>query len=418
MNRCAIVATHHKTGTGWMAQTFTAICKDLDIPLAEVKSEKANRPNDLTPPLVLLAPGSDFSGKEWLLENPEYRILHLIRDPRDVIISGMHYHRVATESQLHIPREKFGGLTYQQKLNSLETDKERYLFEMDNIAKYTASMMHNWNYGKAQVFECKYEDLIADTEMSLFTKIAEHLGFAEEELEQCREKFWRFSIFGGKNKLVGKTTKVRSGNARQWPTVFDRELGEAFLAQFGDVLSGLGYEKDNSWLEQLPLKTDTSPRDNLALLEATPKSDAPGKTERQNAAITYATVGERLEIYRLNKAEGQPFSFGRLGVVNLFTGEEYKPFLNSLSSKEKLEVEDCRKRAFAEYREIHAVNPSRLASNMLELAGTLEMGIAKLSPDEHARISLALQKLRQAIKTKAGDGERAEKAHPAVKPTR
>jgi hypothetical protein len=43
----------------------------------------------------------------------------VIRDPRDVIVSGANYHCKADEPWLHIPEKRFGGLTYHQKINSL-----------------------------------------------------------------------------------------------------------------------------------------------------------------------------------------------------------------------------------------------------------------------------------------------------------
>src|SRR5437764_4734607 len=116
MNRCAIVATHHKTGTAWMGGTFTAICSALDISFLKLRNADPPPQSSMHPPLVLFQPHSNFDGSEWLLESPEYRVLHLIRDPRDVIISAMHYHRVAKERQLHVRRRKFGDLTYQEKI--------------------------------------------------------------------------------------------------------------------------------------------------------------------------------------------------------------------------------------------------------------------------------------------------------------
>lgn len=252
MNRCAIIATHHKTGTVWMGTTFQAICRSLDIPLVNLIRSKLPKASDVKPPIVLFQPHSNFSGSQWLLENPEFRIFHLIRDPRDVIISAMHYHRHAKEKWLHLKRKTLGGATYQQKINSLSSDRERYQFEMENSSSNVIERMQNWNYARENAFECKYENLIVDEKTDLFAQILVHLGFSEAELEGCRRQFWRKSIFGKKAGRTGKTVHLRSGAARQWSSVFDRELAEAFLRRFGDVLVRLGYEKDDDWAAQLP----------------------------------------------------------------------------------------------------------------------------------------------------------------------
>ena len=252
MERCAVVATHHKTGTVWMNTTFRAICEALGIPFALIDLNTAVDPESCVAPMVFADSHSSFRHCRWMLADPRFRIFHLIRDPRDVIISGMHYHRTSKERWLFVPRAEFGGMDYQTKLNSLATDSERYLFEMANCGQKTLRRMLGWNYRRANGFECKYEDLVQDVDMSLFTRIATHLGFCEDELEVCRDVFWRNAMFGGKARRKGRIHHIRSGEKGQWRTVFDRCLGEEFINRFGDALVKLGYEEDNSWVGCLP----------------------------------------------------------------------------------------------------------------------------------------------------------------------
>jgi hypothetical protein len=249
MNECALVATYHKTGTVWMATTFRRICTALDIRFAQPK--KTGSP-DVTPPVVIFD-GRSFRRQDlrWLVEVDSFRIFHLIRDPRDVVISAMHYHRTSEEDWLHRPDEAFGGNTYQQALNRVADDRQGYIFEMDNITGMAIRNMLRWDYSRANSFECKYEDLIMDTQTELFGRVVRHLGFADAEIDICRKQFWDASIFGGKDRNR-KPLHIRSGAARQWPSVFDRGLGEAFVERFGEALVTLGYEPDNSWVSRLP----------------------------------------------------------------------------------------------------------------------------------------------------------------------
>jgi hypothetical protein len=256
MNRCAVIATHHKTGTVWMRDVFRDIAKELKIGFVYLTRKSVPKETNLAPPVVLLNDHADFSAMPWLLSGPDQRILHVVRDPRDVLISSMHYHRVAQESWLHVPRKAFEGLSYQQKLNSLRDDRSRYAFELKHSAGRTIDKMCRWNYGTANCFECRYEDLATDFEMKLFSEIVLHLGFAAGELEICRAHFWKNSLFGERG--IGDSPHVRQGATKQWLDVFDRELAMRFLHQFGNALTRLGYEADDSWIGRLKAESSNA----------------------------------------------------------------------------------------------------------------------------------------------------------------
>jgi hypothetical protein len=241
---CAVIATHHKTGTVWMRTIFEAIAKALKVKFVYMNRAAGLQQSKLKIPSIVLNDHSDFSTCAWMLDHPSCRILHLIRDPRDMVLSAMHYHRTAQEPWLHKAKQHFGGLTYQQKINSLPDDQSRYFFEMRNSAKRAIRDMRGWDYSRPNSMECRYEDLIADSEMKRFTEALTHLGFEEHELEICKALIRQHSLFGD----LGNHTHVRSGEARQWKSKFNKELAEKFLSVFGDVLIELGYEKDNQWV--------------------------------------------------------------------------------------------------------------------------------------------------------------------------
>ncbi|HTT98889.1 MAG TPA: sulfotransferase domain-containing protein [Rhizomicrobium sp.] len=253
MNTIAVVATHHKAGTVWMNATFRAIAEGLDIRFLSAMAFALLAEPERKPPLILTASHGN-ERHPGLFDREDVRIFHLIRDPRDLLISGMRYHRDAGEQWLLRAEQKFEGRTYREMLAACATERERYAFEMRNALTTTVAELSGWKYDRPNSLECRFEDLIRDTDRKMFSAIARHLGFSKEELPVCRRTFWRNAIFGGKakRKADGKLAHVRSGEPEQWRAVFDRRLGEAFLAQFGDVLINLGYEKSDAWLESLP----------------------------------------------------------------------------------------------------------------------------------------------------------------------
>lgn len=257
MNRRIVIATHHKTGTAWMGATFKAIGAAFDIPWFMVKRDNPEIAAASAPAILLDTHSRWYRVLSATHGQSGDRTMHVIRDPRDVIISAMHYHRVSEESWLHQPQAEFDRATYQQAINALADDRARYLFEMDNSAGLVIRNMAVWDYARDDCFECTYEALASDNDMSVFTAALTHLGFDEAELEECRHAFWRNSLFSGRPQARMKKRQrlqnhIRSGDARQWPAVFDRALAREFLARFGDVLVQLGYERDNAWIDDLP----------------------------------------------------------------------------------------------------------------------------------------------------------------------
>ncbi len=260
-----VVATHHKTGSVWMRTVFRAIGLALGVPFINPSKKALLHPASLPGAAILFSDHSDFSNCPWILDHPQSRILHVIRDPRDVIISAMHYHRHAKEAWLHTSRKGFGGLTYQQKLNRLQDDHSRYIFEMERTAKRVIRDMQNWNYSRPNSFECKYEAMVADDRMELITKILVHLGFEDHQLEASRRIFWENSLFG--NLKGSQSAHIRSGALRQWQVVFDEALAAVFVEKFPDALIRLGYESDNSWIDSIvrrcpPEQVDVNHRGN------------------------------------------------------------------------------------------------------------------------------------------------------------
>lgn len=245
-----IVATHHKTGTSWMASVFQGIARDLDVKFFVFRESHAHLDDPAAAPAIFFNDHSAFGERIALLDRPDIRIIHLVRDPRDAIVSAMHYHTHSNEPWLHKPYPRFDGQTYQEKLNSFDSYFDRCLFEMDNSAKHTINDMLAWRYDRSNCFEVRYEDLIGDVEMVLWNRIVEFLGFEADEIEVCRKNFWHFSLFGGMADV--KHPHLRNGKAAQWKDAFGRDLGNEFVRRFPDALQKLGYEDNHDWLDRLP----------------------------------------------------------------------------------------------------------------------------------------------------------------------
>ena len=66
----------------------------------------------------------------------------LVRNPYEIICSGMRYHQITDEKWVHVRNEKFNGMTYQKHLKSLD-DENKLMFEMNEKAKNTIHDIYN-----------------------------------------------------------------------------------------------------------------------------------------------------------------------------------------------------------------------------------------------------------------------------------
>jgi hypothetical protein len=244
-----VVATHHKTGTVWMDGVFKAIAGDLGARYVNFPAEREQLNGLGRGRFILLSYDSDFRNFPTLLDHKDVRILHLIRDPRDVVVSAMHYHKASRESWLHEPIPGYNNLSYQRALQNLPTKLAQYIFEMDNSSASTLRDMASWNYGRANCFEARYEDLRQDTRLVVWQRVMAFLGLDAREQAIGNRRFWQNSLFGGLSRLGNR--HVRSGAVAQWRREFTPELAAAFLKRFPSILQSLGYETCDAWAHEL-----------------------------------------------------------------------------------------------------------------------------------------------------------------------
>src|SRR5207249_3076035 len=110
--------------------------------------------------------GSPAGGADFLLFRSDgmnhvprargFRGFHVIRDPRDVVVSAYHSHRrshPATEEwrELNEIRERLNGMSFEAGL----------LWELENLAP-VFRQMQTWDYSSPHIREFRMEELIAN----------------------------------------------------------------------------------------------------------------------------------------------------------------------------------------------------------------------------------------------------------------
>ena len=180
------------------------------------------------------------------------RVVRIIRDPRDLIVSGLHYHRRGTEPWSRTRSPKRGdfdevnggipsGLLPGQTMQEFVTDADlptAMRAELEFRRPHLQSMMA-WDPSDRRVLTLRYEDILGH-EVAAFERIARHFELSEAEVAAARLGAAEFALGGAK----AQTGHVRNPKPRQWRDHFDHDLHDAFLSEFGPLLDAYGYPRN------------------------------------------------------------------------------------------------------------------------------------------------------------------------------
>ncbi len=184
---------------------------------------------------------------ELVLETlPTFTVVHILRDPRDVLVSRF-YHDLAYVSPAMIEIfTKKGSITGRLQRNRAWM---RPYFELRRDA-----LLHYFSQTEFLTERYRrvlYEDLLADTAGEI-ARVVDFLGCEcdEEELERIVHKYSFETITGGIQER--RDSFIRKAREGDWRTYFDRRLVDILGPEFLELVAALGYEKDSRWAEGLP----------------------------------------------------------------------------------------------------------------------------------------------------------------------
>ncbi|MBW1788267.1 MAG: sulfotransferase domain-containing protein [Deltaproteobacteria bacterium] len=243
--KLVIHCSHHRAGTVLLNNIFHSIAKRFEIPYQKCRQSELHAETELWM--------EEHSRVDFSVLNRPYIGSHIVRDPREIWVSGYFYHLKSTEKWLHIPKEEFGGRTYQETINALGQE-EGILFELNEATAYSLESMQNWNYNHPNILEIKYEDIMREFKKS-FGKIFTFYGLAD--VDEAVKVACGHNLKGLSNEsrdnYLKKLSKYSANHVHslyepgRWRTYLNDEHKEVFKEKFGDLLIMLGYETDSSW---------------------------------------------------------------------------------------------------------------------------------------------------------------------------
>ncbi len=170
-----------------------------------------------------------------------FRGSHVIRDPRDLVVSGYEYHLSTTEPWATAPDPRFGGFSYQSHLRGLD-EHDGLMAEVDWLSRETAPALRDWDYGQPEFLELRYEDVVAN-ERSAFGQLFGWYGFDQRAVAAGLDAVGRLSLRNG----GAKPGHARSGAPGEWRDRLGQDHLDRLAELTGDLVGHLGYEADPGW---------------------------------------------------------------------------------------------------------------------------------------------------------------------------
>lgn len=171
---------------------------------------------------------------------PGYALYFILRDPRDVVVSHVHY--VTEMAPEHIHHTYYQSLDgFAERLRTSILGRPEFANEFPDIRRrfdpYTSWL------DRPEVLTLRFEDLIRDRRSAL-SSILEHAqrrGFPLQIDHQSALHLLEGSID------PQRSPTFRSGRIGGWQAQFDEENKRLFKKVSGDLLIRLGYESDDDW---------------------------------------------------------------------------------------------------------------------------------------------------------------------------
>ena len=249
-----IAVTHHKCGTVLCHNVFRRVARILHL-----KFDGNAHPEQVIDEVDIFGDYRGIYRNVEKLTRP-YRGLHMIRDPRNVVVSGYLYHLQCTEEWALRPKKCYNNLPYQEYLKTF-TAEEGLIQEMLHVGAWNFRNMKEWNYNDPNFIEIRYEELMEDFSDKWKT-ILEFVRLPHASIcKNCFRLCMREADKENLQLLSAREIGERNERARKWsgPNInhpysrdrwkdyFTCKIKDKFKDLYGDILIRFGYEQDHNW---------------------------------------------------------------------------------------------------------------------------------------------------------------------------
>lgn len=245
-----VILTHHKTGTVFWRKVFQKVCKSYDLNFLNASQLDSSSNKNI----LKIATKNEWDvyfnrhGElpQAIRDCDDYAVVHSMRNPAQIIYSSVKYHKDSTEEWLHLPKKQFDGLTYQQKICSLESFEDQLIFEISHASGRVIKRMVNLSKSR-DFFHVDIDLLSSDINMNTCRTLYYYLRLEEigisirKWMEIVRSNsLWFDENAAGKHQRTSQKERksdVIASFGKRSRNAFKKRLGEnLFTATFIDEL--------------------------------------------------------------------------------------------------------------------------------------------------------------------------------------
>ena len=176
-----------------------------------------------------------------------FRLVRFVRDPRDLIVSGYHYHKRGAEPwfrhvsptpaywaaiNANVPAGMPPGVSYAEYLSGLNVE-DGLLAEIE-FRRFHLESLRQWPQDE-RIRVYRYEDILGN-EAAVFADIFcfYELSLLERKLASRLADFYAL-------RRRGNDAHIRNPQPGQWHELFTQRVENEFNASYGDSVALLGY---------------------------------------------------------------------------------------------------------------------------------------------------------------------------------
>ena len=189
--RTVVVACHHKAGSSYIRNTLVKICHLLDWRLEQSgHNEFPNLTQEHNEKCTIYYfSHSNCDLINSLLKERQFhqgKAIHIVRDPRTLVVSAARYHLDSTEAWLDMPLKKYHQATYRSLMLRQRTFDDQLILEMREASRQTLLNMSRINSIIPKLLQFKIEDLSWDTSGLVHSRFAQVLACDPEDRQICQ----------------------------------------------------------------------------------------------------------------------------------------------------------------------------------------------------------------------------------------